>query len=40
MITFRRYDTPQGGMKDAKKVCQIMERCGGHGGDVKVLWEV
>ena len=26
-----------GGVKDVRKVCQLMERCDGHGGDVKVL---
>ena len=23
-------------VKDVRKVCQLMERCDGHGGDVKV----
>ena len=32
VITFRRYDTSQGGVKDVKKVCQLMERCDGQGG--------
>ena len=40
MVTFRRCDSPQGGGKDVKKVCQLMERCDGHGGDLKVLGEV
>ena len=40
MITFRRCDTPQGGVKDVSKVCQVLERYDGHRGDVKVLGEV
>ena len=40
VITFRRCDTPHGGLKDVRKVCQVMERCDGYGGDVKVLGEV
>ena len=40
VMTFRRCDTPQGGVKDVRKVCQMMERCNGHGGDVNVLGEV
>ena len=40
VITFRRCDIPQGGVKDVRKVCQVMERCDGHGGDVKVLGEM
>ena len=27
-------------VKDVRKVCQLMERYDGHGGDVKVLGEV
>ena len=26
--------------ENTSKVCKLMERCDGHGGDVKVLWEV
>ena len=40
VITFRRCDTPQGGVKDVRKVCQVMETCDGYGGDVKVRGEV
>ena len=40
MIPFRKCDTPQGGLKDVRKVCQMMERFDGYGGDVKVLMEV
>ena len=40
VIPFKRCDTPQGGVKDVRKICQVMERCGGHGGDVKVLGQV
>ena len=38
-----RYDTCQyvkGGVTSIRKVCQLMERCDGHGGDVKVLGEM
>ena len=27
MIPFRRCDSPQGGVKDYRKVCQLMARC-------------
>ena len=27
-------------MKGIRKVCQLMERCEGHGGDVKVIGKV
>ena len=40
LITFRRCDTPQGGVKDVRKVCQVMARCESHGEDVQVLGEV
>ena len=40
VITFSRCDTPQGGVKDERKVCQVMKRCDIHGGDVNVLGEV
>ena len=40
VITLRRYATPQESVKDVRKVCQMMESCDGHGGDVKVLGEV
>ena len=40
VITLRRCDTPQGGVIDVKMVCQVIQRCDGHGGDVKVLGEV
>ena len=30
----------QGGMKCIRTLCQLMERCDGHWGDVKVLGEV
>ena len=35
-----RCDTPQGGVEDVRKVCQVMERCDGHGGDLEVLEKV
>ena len=37
VVTFRRCDSPQGGVTDVRKVSQLMERCDGHGGDLKVL---
>ena len=40
LTTFRRCDSPQGGVKDVRKVCQLMEKCDGHREDVKVLGEV
>ena len=40
VITFRWCDTPEGGVKDVRKICQVMERWDGHGVDVKVLGEV
>ena len=32
VITFRRCDTPQGGVKGIRMVCQLIERCDGYGG--------
>ena len=40
VITFRRCDSHQGGVKGIRKVYQLMERCDDHGGDLKVIWEV
>ena len=40
MTVIRWCDSHQGGVKDIRKVCQVMERCDGHAGDVKMLWEV
>ena len=44
MVTLRRCDSHQEDVKGIRKVCQLMERCDGHGGDVKmhgvVIWEV
>ena len=40
VITFSRCDTPQEGVKDVRKVCQVRMRCDGHVGDVKVLGKV
>ena len=40
VVTFRRCDSPQGGVKDVRNVCQLMERYDGHGGDLKMLGEV
>ena len=36
----RKCNTPKGGVKDVRKVCQLVERCDGYAGDVKVLGEV
>ena len=40
VIYLRRCDTPKGGVKSARKVCQVMERCDGYAGDVTMLGEV
>ena len=32
MITFSRCDSPQEGVKDVRKVCQLTERCDGYEG--------
>ena len=40
VITFRRCENHHGVVKGIRKVCQLMERCDGHGGDVNVLGEV
>ena len=37
VITFRLCDTPQGSVKDVRKVCHVMERCDSHGGDLRCL---
>ena len=36
MTADRRCDSCQGGVKCIRKVCQLMERCDGHGKSVKV----
>ena len=40
MTVVRKCDSYQGGVTYIRKVCQLVERCDGHGGDVKVLGEV
>ena len=40
MTVVRKCASHQVGVKGIRKVCQLMERCDGHGGDVKVLGEV
>ena len=41
MITVRRCDvSPQGGLKCIRNVYQLMERCDGHGGEMRSNWEV
>ena len=36
----RECDSPKGGLKYIRKVCQLVGRCDGHGGDVRRLDEV
>ena len=36
----RKCDSHQGGVKGIRKVCQLMERCNGHGGSVRGFGEV
>ena len=36
----RKYDSPKGGVKDIRKVCQLVGRCDGHWEDVRRLWGV
>ena len=40
VITFKRCDSPQGGVKDVRKTCQLMERCDAHGRSVQEFGEV
>ena len=40
VITLRRCDSPQGGAKCIRKVCQLMERCDAHRRGVQELGEV
>ena len=40
MITFRRCDSPQRGVKDVRKMGQLMERCDAHGGSVQEIGEM
>ena len=40
VITFRRCDSLQVGVKDARKVCQLMDRFDAHGRSVHKLREV
>ena len=40
MPVVRKCASHQVGVKGIRKVCQLMERCDGHGGDVKVFGEV
>ena len=37
VITFKSYDSPQGGVKIVRKVCQLMERCDAQGRSVQDL---
>ena len=36
----RECDSQNGGVKDIRKVCQLVGRCDGHGGYVSTLGEV
>ena len=40
MTVVRKCDSHQEGVKGIEKVGQLIERCYGHGGDVKVLGEM
>ena len=40
VTTFKRCDSPQGGVKVVTKVCQLMERCVALGRNVWGLGEV
>ena len=40
VITFRKCDNPQGGVKDVRKVCHLMERCDVHRRSAQALGEV
>ena len=40
VTTFKRWDSPQGGLKVVTKVCQLMEMCVAHGRNVWELGEV
>ena len=37
MTVVRTFDSHQGGVNSTRKVCQVMERCGGHGEMLKCL---
>ena len=39
VITFKMCDSPQGGVRVARKVCQLMEKCDAHGRRVQELGE-
>ena len=38
-VTVKRYDSPQGGLKVVRKVCQLMDRCDAHGCSIQELGE-
>ena len=40
VITFKRCDSPQGGVKCVRKVCQLMERHDAHRISVQELGEM
>ena len=40
MIVVRKCDSRQRDVKGIRKVCQLMERCDGHGGGVKGCGDV
>ena len=34
----RESDSSQGNVKDIRKICQLVGRCDGYGGDIRRLW--
>ena len=40
MTSVRECDSPEGDVKGIRKVCQLMGRCDGNGGGVRVCGEV
>ena len=40
MTADRKCESQKGGVKDFRKVCQLVGRCDGDGGDVRRLGEV
>ena len=40
MTVNRKCESPKGGVKYIRKVCQLVGRCDGHGGEMMRLGEV
>ena len=40
MAVNRECESPKGGVKDIRKVFQLVGRCDGHGGEMRRLGEV